>query len=96
MRFIPDNFPKELDELRVIFVAACPTGFVVQDESSGEDTEICFGAVAGDTEGRGLYLFSVNENFEVIGDWFFDDIEEAMLAEQNYSGITKDDWKKIE
>ena len=45
---------------------------------------------------KSLYLFSVNENFEVIGDWFFDDIEEAMLAEQNYSGITKDDWKKIE
>jgi hypothetical protein len=53
-------------------------------------------ALAGYTGGRGIYLFSVNEKFEVIGDWFFDDIEEAMLAEQNYSGITKDDWKKIE
>lgn len=96
MRSVPDNFPKELDEAGVIFVAACPSGFVVHYESSGEDTEICFVALAGYTGGRGIYLFSVNENFEVIGDWFFDDIEEAMLAAQNHSGITKDDWKKIE
>jgi len=52
--------------------------------------------LAGYAGGRGIYLFSVNEDFAVIGDWFFDDMEETMLAAQNHRGITKDDGKKIE
>jgi hypothetical protein len=96
MRSIPDNFPKGLDEVRVMFAAVSPSGFVVHDESRGEDTEICFVALAGYAGGRGIYLFSVNEEFAVIGDWFFDDMEETMLAAQNHRGITKDDGKKIE
>ncbi|WML48518.1 hypothetical protein RCG23_25410 [Neobacillus sp. PS3-34] len=91
------KIPSELDGAKVIQytknVVSNDFGFVLyQEESTKKKVKITGIAIAKYEDGEGFYLFSCDLNWQVIGDYFFFSLDEAIKDASDGFGVKKNDW----
>lgn len=91
------NSPSELDGAKVIQCTnnINPNDFGVvlyEEENPKKEVKITGIAIAKYEDGRGYYLFSCDLNWQVIGDYFFSSLEEAINEASNGFGVKENDW----
>lgn len=82
--------PESLDGAKVIS-AALPRE-PVYSLISGQETPIVAYAIAVYGDAEGYYLFALSKSWEVIGDTFWNSLDEAKCQGEYEAGISINDW----
>ena len=89
------DIPKTLDGAKVLSVTETETDFGVEDTLNGGNVAIVALAIAQYENSQGTYLFACDAEWNVVGDLFYDSVEEAKQDAEHYYETGPLEWLDV-
>jgi hypothetical protein len=92
---LPNNFPKELDGKKLLFVTVPKCFSGIYDVEKRKTILIEYYAIAKNDENSEIRLLSMDNSFNIIADSSFSTVDEA-IYELEPDNIYQKDWRELD